>query len=196
MAYKNNIPQPTDQLSVSQGDLLNNFSAIAAAFNLNHVNFNASAQGKHAFVELVTQSPKPTTAAGEVGLYSQSSSFTSQPELAIQKQTGGVSYEFTSAGYVVGTAAVPGWAVLPSGILLKWGTTTTNGAGNATVTLNAAGQPTYSACYICIPTANFALGVSNIVQFSSFTGTASAIFFSNTGNVSFSFLVIGLSSST
>lgn len=195
MAYQNNIPQPTDQLSKSQADLLNNFIEIALAFNLNHGNFNSGAnQGKHAFVELFTQSPKPTTSAGEVGLYSQTSSFTSQPELAIQKQTGGVSYEFTSAGYVVGTAAVPGWAVFPSGILLKWGFTTGSGAGIVTVTLNAAGQPTYSLPYIAL---SQPIGsAAQIINFNSFTGTASAQYTSSVASQQMFFLILGLSSTT
>ncbi len=194
MAYQNNIPQPTDQLSKSQSDILNNFAEIATAFNLNHGIFNSPNEGKHAFAEFIIQSPKPVTAGGEVGLYSQNSTFTSQPELAIQKQTGGVSYEFTSAGYVPGTAAVPGWAVFPSGILVKWGVATTVIPGTVNITLNAAGQPTYSACYIALGQA-IGLTIQNI-QFLSFTGTASAKFASDVIGLQLYFLILGLSSST
>ena len=51
MPYQNNIPQPTDQLSVSQGDLLNNFASIYTLIGVNHVQFDASGQGKHFFAE-------------------------------------------------------------------------------------------------------------------------------------------------
>jgi hypothetical protein len=57
MAYQPNIPQPGQDPSVSQGDLLNNFTAINTIFGINHYEFNevVGTQGKHKFVTYVDQ---------------------------------------------------------------------------------------------------------------------------------------------
>jgi hypothetical protein len=143
MAYNQNIPQPTDELSVSQGDLLNNFMAIYNAFNQNHVPFNSGTplQGLHAFVEMPNQSGSvPSTIANEVGLFCNTSTFTTQPELFFAKQLGSSAppalttpYEISSSNYI----ANGGWSRLPSGILLKWGTFSLSGA-TGTVTYPVA----------------------------------------------------------
>lgn len=153
MAYQSNIPQATDLLSQSQDDILNNFLAIAAAFNLNHGNFNAANQGKHNFVQMPAQSPAPTTGAGEVGLYCANSALSSQPELFFRKQSGSTApvtnYEISSAGY----SATDGWARLPSGILLKWGNGTQVTPGNFIVTYPVAATiPVFTATYTAILT--------------------------------------------
>lgn len=192
MAYQSNIPQPTDQLSKSQSDILNNFQALAIAFNLNHVDLNAPTQGKHDFIEVPVKTPAPVTSAGEIGLYTKTSTFTSQPELVLLKQLGSTapaaSIEFSSAGYVVGNSTTPGWAIFPSGILIKWGRAVTSGAGVLNVTLNAAGQPAYSACYIAMATGN---NVTQSIYFNGFTGTASVQFVSNVNAQPITFFVLG-----
>lgn len=55
MAYNENIPQPSDNPSQSQGQILSNFQEISTAFNLDHGNFNSANQGKHTLVDLVRQ---------------------------------------------------------------------------------------------------------------------------------------------
>jgi hypothetical protein len=48
MPYHPNIPLSTDDPTISQGDLLDNFGALAAQFGLNHVSLTAGAnQGYH-----------------------------------------------------------------------------------------------------------------------------------------------------
>ncbi len=47
MSYQNNIPQPTDALSQSQSDILNNFAAIQTLIDVDHVDFANINQGKH-----------------------------------------------------------------------------------------------------------------------------------------------------
>jgi hypothetical protein len=154
MAYNNNIPQPNDDLSVSQPQILANYAAIAIGFNLNHVNFNAAGEGKHAFVEMPNQGSAPftppVTIANEVGLYCNSSTLTNQPELFFIKQAGttappplnGVNgYEITSSNY-----APAGWTRLPSGILLKWGTF--SGTSPFTLIFDvSASNPAFANCY-------------------------------------------------
>jgi hypothetical protein len=148
-AYNSNIPQATDQISVSQGQLLLNFQSIQALIDINHVDFAAANAGKHFFIEFPGQASSPTITAAEVGLFCVATSpYTAQPELAFLKQAGATvpaplttAYEFTSAGY-----ASPGWTRLPSGILLKWGGTSADGA--TTITFPAAGTiPAFQAIY-------------------------------------------------
>lgn len=193
MAYQNNIPQPTDQLSKSQSDILNNFAAIKTLVDINHVTFDVADQGKHKFVTMPVQGSSPATLGGELALFSRTSAFTTVPEMAFRRQTNGSVIEFTSLGAVAGTATVPGWSMLPSGILIKWGSgTTSNPGGVLTVVLNAAGQPTYSAVYAAFSNSKSLL--PDLTGFTAFTGTASATFQSETGGVSMFFVVIGLAS--
>ena len=123
MAYNPNIPQPTDLLSQSQTDILANFQAIQTLIDVNHVDFASGNQGKHFFIQFPVQSPVPTTGGGEVGLYCQTSTYTTNPELVFSHQNGAGIVEFTSS-----LQASAGWTYLPSGILLKWGQGTANGS--------------------------------------------------------------------
>lgn len=115
--YNANIPQPTDQLSQSQSDLLNNFQSISALINVNHVDFNTGDQGKHKWVTFPNQVsvPTPPFNANELSLYNFINPTTMANELYVQKGT--------AAGIPM-TASLKnanGWSYLPSGILIKWG---------------------------------------------------------------------------
>jgi hypothetical protein len=122
MAYNNAIPQPADQLSTSQPQILDNFIEIAAALAVNHGAFNGANEGKHMFVELPTVpnaqlAVVPAMLANEIGLVSQVSVYSGAPEMQVIRPGGNATVEFTSGGF-----AATGWTRLPSGILLKWGT--------------------------------------------------------------------------
>jgi hypothetical protein len=120
----NNVPLTGQNLGVTRVPINTNFSTINTAFTVNHVQYNDGSgnQGMHNFVQMPIPASTPTTGVGQVGLYAQTSTITSQPELVFSHQSGSTAptgakiVEFTSAGW-----ANPGWARLPSGILLKWG---------------------------------------------------------------------------
>lgn len=134
MPYNQNIPQPADQISDSQNDLLNNFGSIYTLVNVNHVTFDDPNQGKHAFVEMPQQAMAPVTALGEVGLYCLASAYgAGSPTLVYRKENSGAQVEIASANL-----ANPGWTFLPSGLLIKWG------AGNA-VAANGGAVVVYPA---------------------------------------------------
>ena len=70
--FKNTIPQPNDDLSVSQGDLLLNFQSCNASFGIDHYPFTdlSTNDGKHNKVttpvfNAVLPNTYPTTIAGE-----------------------------------------------------------------------------------------------------------------------------------
>ena len=154
-AYKANIPQATDQISVSQNDLLNNFGAIQALIDINHVDFANAGAGKHFFVEFPVQVTPPVTTGGEVGLFAATSTYTLQPELFFEKQAAAtvpapltLPYEITGAGY-----AGTGWTRLPSGILLKWGQASGLATGfNAIVCPVAVTIPVFQSVYVAFLT--------------------------------------------
>ena len=87
MAYQNNIPQPTQRLKDSQGDLLANFQALQTFLEVNHVTFGSGDEGKHKWVSFPTQGSAPSFAGGEEGLYNLVYATTAQNELYVHKQT-------------------------------------------------------------------------------------------------------------
>lgn len=118
MSYQPNIPQATDLISVSQNDILNNFKAIGTAFDVNHVDFNATGAGKHFKVEMPNQTVDPTPPGGQSTIYSKSGDI-----WAIRGA--GTPYQLTNA--VNATPAIFGNAgstFLPGGLILKWGNRT------------------------------------------------------------------------
>lgn len=70
MVYNPNIPNAGDFISLSQKDLLANFSAILNAFSENHVSMtNPTSGGQHVELTLQQQIADPTTLADECALY-------------------------------------------------------------------------------------------------------------------------------
>lgn len=184
MAYNANIPQSGDQLSQSQPQLLGNFQEIGSWVAINHVTFDSgSTTGKHSFVEFPVQSPVPTTVGGEVGLYCQTSTLTSQPELVFSKQSGTSVYEFTSSGQVTNG----GWVRHPSGILMKWGTGGPAGAGSYVITFPvSSANPVFASAYV-----SFVTPTSNIVVYVTALSTTQ-LTVNASGSGSFNYLVIGI----
>ena len=126
MAYNANIPQPTDQLSQSQGQILDNFTSLGAAWPVNHGAFDGANAGMHMFLQLPTVpnaqvAAVPAMAANQIGMVSQVSAYTAVPELQVIRPGGNNIVEFTSYGNAPSAGFTTGWTRLPSGILLKWG---------------------------------------------------------------------------
>ena len=72
MVYKGNIPQPADKLSVSQGDILEDFSQVGTIFDVDHValdNATVASRGKHEQATLIHKAADPSTLAGEGKVY-------------------------------------------------------------------------------------------------------------------------------
>lgn len=105
MAYLNTIPQATDQLSVSQGQLLGNFQAL-----------NFFGNGIGIFNQ---QGSDPITSATQLGLYVKLG-IDSNPQFFIERELGSLltPLVYNITGRVASTT---GYTQLPSGILIKWG---------------------------------------------------------------------------
>lgn len=196
--YNPNIPQSTDLLSVSQSNILNNFGALQALIDVNHVDFAATGAGKHTFVEMPVQSPVPTTVGGEVGLYCQTSASTSQPEMVFARQAGS-SYpsalqlvEFTSTNY-----NTTGWSRIPSGILLKWRADVGfGGASSVTININSTSpaSPNFTTVLAIYVTPIDTAGSWNqVIALKSFSFPNFVVYTTGTppSSVLFNYLVIG-----
>ncbi len=169
MAYNPNIPQPTDVISQSQADILNNFMALGTTFDVNHIDFNAFDAGKHKFIQFPLQGSAPATSNTEIALFSQTSTLTSNVELAIRKQNNGTVYEISAQ------AAASGWSRLTSGILLKWGNFATVPGANVINFPVGATIPVFGSIFQVIISTK-ALGASDTnVLLNSFTTAAMTV---------------------
>jgi hypothetical protein len=121
--YTNNIPQPTDDPSQSQNQILENFQVLDAAFTINHGPYNGPNEGKHLQLTMPTKAnPAYTYLAGEIGLQVRNALPSSQADIWLTRGAG-VTYPMT--GYKDGgTNVANGWTYLPSGVLIAWGRAT------------------------------------------------------------------------
>lgn len=136
MAYTNNVPQANQRIKDTQSPIQQNFVEIQNLITVNHGDFGAADAGKHKFVQFPQQSAAASTAALEMAMYAKNSTLTSQTELYIRRPSNGTEIEFTGA-----SATGNGWTILPSGLLLKWGTqsyTLPQTSGSKTITFPVA----------------------------------------------------------
>jgi hypothetical protein len=192
MAYNQNIPAASDLISQSQSDIQANFQAIQTLLTINHGIFGAVDEGKHKHVSFPNQAASPTTTATEVALFSRSSSLSGASELCLRRQADGTVYEFTSS-----TAAASGWTRLPSGILLKWGSSATVGGAETISFPVAASVPAFSSIFQVLISTNVAGASDTFVLLNSFTIndiTVTSTARTTTANAvsGFSYLAIGL----
>lgn len=119
MTFQSNIPQPSDIISDSQADLLNNFQAIGTAFPVNHENFNTANAGKHSIVEMVTQTADPAGALGEMTLFSRNTTLapTGPLNLWYKRENEATAYQLTGPNPV---RAATGYTFLPGNMLMQW----------------------------------------------------------------------------
>src|SRR5579872_1784176 len=128
--YNNNIPQPNNPLSQSQGDIVNNFSAIFNLIGVNHVNFGSADQGKHMWITYPSQGATPPAGSGfastELGTYNAVYATTTQQELFINKTNQATVVQVPMTASLLSTNSAPAsnfgmWTYLPSGLILKSG---------------------------------------------------------------------------
>lgn len=132
MTYNPSIPQATDNLSTSQGQILNNFTQLNTVFSVDHFAFDdvtSTLRGKHRQCTFESLGADPTTLANEVALYNKSN------ELYIRQQSNATAFK------LIGNflAAQNGYITLYGSILMQWGRGfIAGGATNTTVTFPVA----------------------------------------------------------
>lgn len=176
MAFLPNIPQPTDQLSISQGNILNNFTILGAiAGNTNASSASINATSGFNWIYLPPQGAIPPAGAaftaGNIGLYSAANANSGQNELYINKQIAGpstIQIPITAmANGTISASVATAWYYLSSGLKIISGQATTVG-GTITITF-----------------ASTALGgLNSFPGFSSFVTNITALRIDNSGSSS------------
>jgi len=125
MSYNPNIPQPTDKLSKSQGQILSNFTLSNTYFGVDHSAFNASSrQGQHNRVSFIGQIPAYVPIALNGITVAAVSNISHYNLYAVENPTGGASSPPIQLTNFLCTpvAGSKGATFLPGGLMLQWGT--------------------------------------------------------------------------
>ena len=128
--YNANIPQPGDNLSNSQGDLLANFQQIDITVGKNHYpTSNVTANnGKHKFVEMPNGTLPAGLVAAESTLYSKLDA-SSLSQLFYTRDNSGIEIQMT-AGTLAPVRLQNGFSFLMGNMLIQWGfNTVASGTG-------------------------------------------------------------------
>lgn len=133
MTYLPGIPLATDLLSVSQGNIKDNFTVANTVMGINHYPFDdgTANQGKHKFVEMLVGTLPAGLVSGEGTIYVKAA--ISRRELFYTNDASGNEWQLTSisnssfATFGTGTnysgSNTGGWTFLPGGLLLQYGFT-------------------------------------------------------------------------
>lgn len=207
MAFLPNIPQPTDQLSISQGNILNNFTILGAiAGNANPSSTSLNLTSGFNWLYLPPQGAIPPAGAaftaGNIGMYSALNAATGFNELYINKTIAGptVVQIPATAFRNNNVGATNGWTYLPSGLLIAWGTATIGATGLLTVNYAAAltNFPGFSTFWTCPQLTRIRLAapatVANFVVVQAFGQTSFTAMTSTqpiAGTASIAWMVIG-----
>ena len=189
-----NVPLSGQSLDVTRVPVNSNFSTIDTAFQVDHVDYGVSGQGKHEKVTLVTNA-SAAFLAGEMGLFNNTSIPTGNPEIFVQRGTG-TPYPMT--GYVLGgTNNGNGWTYLPSGLLMAWGRSTTGGSDHVTITYatELTNFPGFTTIYAFpqLTRLSGAGGSTNFVTLTAYNQTTFQVYASAGGTgVQFAWLSIGV----
>jgi hypothetical protein len=207
--YNANIPQPTDQISQSQDQILQNFQSIQNLIDVNHVDFASGDQGKHKWVTMPVQGAIPPSgsgfASGEIGLYNATNATTTVSELYINKTDQVTVVQVPSTASTLSINSAPAmnagmWTYLPSGILLKSGSSTgVNGLVTVTIPTGVGVSPAFTQILSIIVCPyfeesgdiNFAVRLAGILSASQFQVYVSSRTGTGAANGGFQFLAIG-----
>lgn len=174
----NVVPVVGQTLGNSRDLIAANFATINTAFSVNHVQYNDGSgnQGKHNFVQFPAAVPTGVTSATEVALYSRNGTTSGIPELFFQRAGGlaNTGYTFTE-----GTNAAQGWTRLPSGLIMKWGSSTAaiNAATAVTFVGLGATGPAFTTVYSVQVTGTNVPAIDNVcVQVGAITNLGFTVF--------------------
>lgn len=71
MTYQPNVPQGTDPILQSQGQIRPNYQEINKVFSKNHVGINEDLKGMHSVLTMRDQTGDPATTATQIALYNK-----------------------------------------------------------------------------------------------------------------------------
>lgn len=139
MAYNNLIPQPLDDPSNSQAQILANFAGIKTLVDIDHATFDTPKQGFHNKITLPVQAPMPALAANN-GFFNFLHPATAKNQTYSHNQLFAGTADVPMTASILSSAAavqgMSGWTYLPSGIIMRWDVQAVI-AGAQTITLPA-----------------------------------------------------------
>ena len=157
MTYNPAIPQSTDLISQSQGQILTNFSQADTAFGIDHTAFSVVAnQGFHKKVTFQAVIPNPNQIGPIASLYTKTG--TSKSELFYQNDNNAGSVSQITGGAGIGAAA---WVCFDgnTGAInssLNIASVTRNSVGNYTIVFTRNfSAATYVGCVSCFSQNSF-----------------------------------------
>jgi hypothetical protein len=186
MSFNPNVPQSTDDLSDSQGDLLQNNLALDASFSRNHTAFSdlTASNGKHKFVEILNSAgipaPAPGLAVNSGTVYTNTVGTPSESQAFYTPDATGSAFQLTTAlsasvaqfGVMLPYPAPPiapvllrngGWTFLPGGLIIQYGH-----YQNINLPIFTSGSTTVlfpiafpNACYLVLPIWDFSAAPSS-----------------------------------
>jgi len=166
MTYDPNIPQATDIISQSQGQLLTNFGQANTAFGIDHTAFSVVAnQGFHKKVTFQAVIANPNQIGPIASLYTKTG--TSKSELFYQNDSNAGAVSQITGGAGIGAA---GWVCFNgnTGAInssLNIASVTRNSAGNYTIAFTRNFSATsYVACVSCFSQINFPLSWKEVAK--------------------------------
>ena len=142
MAYDPRPLASGDTLVASRDAIRTNFTTLETVLNANHVDIDASGEGKHKFMQMPEQSSAPTTASNEGGLYTKEADSVTNLFFRQENSGGGGGTEIQLTAAQAPTVATNGSTFLPGGLLMQWGKVTTPGI---------SGQVTFPEAYSAAP---------------------------------------------
>lgn len=148
MPYNNAIPQPTDRIKSSQNDLLQNFQSIYTLVGIDHVNFDdvSGNQGKHNTVSMPNYAPSgsPAASADIIKLFAKAVSGVTQMFI-LPETADTLPAERNITGRT--TVGSRGEFILPCGVKVKWGQSTSAGTGLANINYTGLGLTDFTSTF-------------------------------------------------
>jgi hypothetical protein len=158
MAYTYNIPQPTDQLSVSQDQILQNFTAlgaIAGNTQSGSASLNVVPGVGFNFVNMALQGATPVF-NGNNGFWSQLYAGTGGVGEIWVNNRNGNQYPMTAGILSLNptiTSNNNGWSYLASGVILKWGASTVTANSSTPISFTGTNLgPAFNQCFQAVAT--------------------------------------------
>ena len=118
----NNVPLPGNTLLGTRDQIAANFSNINTGFSANHNELTLAGAGKHKYLQMPQQLAVPVTVATEAGLCAKIGAKSGKSELVFTRDGVATEIPFTEC-----KQNPIGWTMLPSGLVMKWGTGTIAG---------------------------------------------------------------------
>lgn len=203
----NNVPLSGQTLGNTRVPINQNFVTIDTAFQVDHVPYVTSGQGKHNKVTFPNQTSTPTFVASEMGMFNQLKNPTPRQDIwIIRGDDTGNPYPMTGYNNKSPASSAPtnGWTYIPSGMIMAWGTATIT-ASNGLYNVNYASElattnfPGFNSFYsppIVVRFSNAPPPVSNFVGYQANSLTGFSAFSSLTtgigSGVVFGWMVIGI----